>query len=72
MLDFEIKVFKGNKISGRKNGYVKHWAVFIKNQLTQESIFLKSFFTEQRAIEFIEKVKMQFAEGDYSCLTLRS
>lgn len=72
MVEFEIKVFMGNKIPGRRNEHIRHWAVFVVNQLTKDLVFLRSFFTEQRAKEFIEEVKREIERGNYECLTLRS
>ena len=71
MIEFEIKPFTGNKIPGKGNLHITHWAVFVINQLNRDWIFLKSFLTQQRAKDFIEDVKTQIEEGDYSCLTLK-
>ena len=65
MVEFEIKPFIGNKIPGRRNEYVTHWAVFILNQLTKDWIFLRSFHTKKRAEDFIDDVKKQLEEGNY-------
>lgn len=51
---------------------VTHWAVFVVNQISKDYIFLKSFYTEQRAKDFTKFVEKQVERGDYSCLTLVS
>ena len=66
MVQFKVKPRNG------KGANVVHWCVYVVNQLTDEWIFLKAFFTEQRAGDFIRELKTLIKKGDYSCLTLRT
>ena len=54
-----------------KGRNVVHLCVYEINQLTGDWIFLKAFFTEERAKKYAEKVKRQLWKGDYSSLTLK-
>lgn len=65
-MTFFVKQFKTSR------QHVVHWTVYVLNKMTNELVFLRSFFTEQRALNFIEDVKKQCAKGDYSCLNLRT
>ena len=65
MVELEIKPFTGEKIPGRRNEHVTHWAVFLVNQLTKDLIFIRSFFTRKRAEDFINEVKGQIDNGTY-------
>ena len=74
MPKFRIKPFNGHHIFGsnRNAKIVVHWAVYVINKLSNDWIFLKAFYTEKRAQDFIEALKESIAKGDYSCLTLKN
>ena len=74
MPEFRIKPINGHTISGayRNAKVVVHWVVQVFNHSIGSWIFLQSFYTEQRAKDYVEQLKKVIAEGDYSCLTLRS
>lgn len=73
MVKFKIKPFNGKTISKPfgLHSHVKYFAVFALNVLADDWIFLKAFYSEQRAFNFINDLKKQIAKGDFSCLTLR-
>ena len=73
MVKFKIKPFNGKTISKPfgLHSHVKYFAVFALNVLADEWIFIKSFYSELRAQNFIDEIKNQIAKGDYSCLTLK-
>lgn len=74
MVQFKIRPFNGRSIphSCCNADCVVFWAVFALNKLTDDWIFLKSFYTESRAQNFVREVKEMLSKGDYSCLTLRT
>ena len=71
MVKFKIKPFNGKNITLTGKHCVKYFAVFAFNVLADEWIFLKSFYSEFRAQDFINDLKKQIAKGDYSCLSLK-
>ena len=72
MVKFKIKPFNGKNITLTGKHCVKFFAVFAFNFSANEWIFLKAFYSEQRAFNFINDLKKQIAKGDYSCLTLKT
>ena len=66
MVRFKI-VPKPSKYNG-----VTYWCIFAFHYMIQEWVFVRSFQTEQRAIEHVATMRRQIAKGDYQCLTLRN
>ena len=74
MVQFLIKPINGKTITKNRCDRHKHiiyWAVFFFSVMRDSWIFLKSFYTEDRAKNYVEQIKKQIAGGDYSCLTLK-
>ena len=55
-----------------KHSRIARWAVYIVARTTDELRFLRSFYCEEKAREFIGELKEKISQGDYSYLTLRS
>ena len=72
MIKFKIKPFNGHNINAYGQYCVKFFAVFAFNFSANDWIFIKSFYSEQRAFNFIHDLKKQIAKGDFSCLTLKT
>ena len=71
MVKFKIKPFNGHNINLYGQSCVKFFAVFAFNFSADDWIFLKAFYSEQRAVNFINDLKKQIAKGDFSCLSLK-
>lgn len=74
MLKFRIKPENGRTIKGacRSAKNVIHWVVQAFNYSANAWVFLQAFYTEERAKNYIATLKKLIAEGDYSCLTLKT
>lgn len=56
----------------QRKGKAEFFVVLVKLFNRDDWIFLRSFYTFNRAQNFIESVKADFAKGNYECLTLKN
>ena len=63
-MEFVIQVERSN--------YAVFYVVLLKEKFRDAWRYLRSFYTYDRAANFIAEVKTQSAKGDYTWLTLKS
>lgn len=59
-----------NAIDGAK--FVIHWVVQVFNFSSNCWVFVQSFYTKERAQNYVSTLKEAIEKGDYSCLTLKT
>lgn len=67
MVQFRITPLNGKRIPHTDKNVV-FWVIDFFAVTLKKWIFLKSFYTEERAHSFIADIKDLIRKGDYSCL----